>query len=239
MSADDTGSPSSIILAGIAFASSIMTSVYIVAFRNRAREALVGISLLAGPVCNEEAGKSHVLHVCTKCSTANRKVAAPDRVQEAPQAPRDKTPKPQTGQYMLERITEALALRSTSDDGRCSNGDAGQTADSQKWQQINALAFRHAQTGNTLRINPTECFSACQQANCVAFSSPCKYSYHFGLLDHDSLEDIEDIVGFADDYCAAGGEYKTKATERPRRLGKGNTISRVPPLMGAGDLSSH
>jgi predicted metal-binding protein len=227
----DTFSPSSIILTSIAFASSIMTSFYIVAFRSRAKETVAGISSLVGPVSGEDLSKNHVLHVCTKCSTANRRVKT---LEEAPQVPRDKTLKPQTGQQMLERITKALALRSPSTHN---NNDASQAGGFQKWQQINALAFKHSQTGNILRISPTQCFSACQQANCIAFSNSCKYSYHFGLLDHESLEDIEDIVGFADNYCAAEGEYKTKAGERPKRLGKENTISRVPPLMGVNNLN--
>lgn len=140
------------------------------------------------------------LHVCTTCSLTNRD----------PSRTGDDGAKLQTGKQMLESIANALSTRSG------------------EWKHVVADTYEHVASGEQLVLNPMKCFSACSSANSVALSHPCKYQYHFGRLD-PSPRDIEDVVQFCGQYVQDAGDAYTKAAERPERLQKANTISRMPP----------
>lgn len=159
----------------------------------------------------------HILHVCTKCSTSNR----PD----APQA----VGKEPTGKKMLQALKQAFASNSAWK--FILNGSSDGTTDA-------VSILQHLDSAETLQIHPMQCFSACSKASCVAFSAPSKHSYHFGLLEPERTQDIEDLVQFAGTYVASSGDAWSKAADRPSGLQKANTISRLPPVLPSLDHSS-
>lgn len=140
------------------------------------------------------------LHICTACSLTNRD---PSKANE------DGT-KLQTGKQMHESIIAVLSTKPA------------------EWKQISTSTYEHVLSGEQLILNPMKCFSACSSANNVALSHPCKYQYHFGRLD-PSTRDIEDVLQFCGQYVQNAGDAYTKAAERPERLQKANTVSRMPP----------
>lgn len=88
-------------------------------------------------------------------------------------------------------------------------------------------------TGEILTVKPQRCLSACKQANCIAFSHPNKYQYHFATLEQ---EDIEDLMTFASFYTETSGDAFTKKADRPPRLSK-TLLSRIPPPLPSPPLS--
>lgn len=139
------------------------------------------------------------LFICTTCCVGKRATA------EVP----NKLP---TGQDLLCAVVERL--RDTS------KVDAAVV-------DIEKIHEYVTERGSEVRIVPQKCLGACKQSNCIAFSHPYKYQYHFGMLDAQAA-DVEDIISFAKYYADEEGVAFTKKADRPGKLAT-NCISRLPP----------
>lgn len=153
------------------------------------------------------------LLVCTKCSSANR----PDQ-----QPPVTSGPKPKTGLAMWQSLLDAF---SASPKWRlyCNDDVTSVTFESTSIDQVPIVR---------LRLSQQQCFSACARANCVvACGQADRHTFHFGNLD-PVPEDVEDLLQFVQQWTGPDGNEAAllaKAPARPARLGKANTISRLPP----------
>ena len=145
------------------------------------------------------------LHVCTTCSLTKRD----------PTLTNPDGTKLESGKRMLENIKTAF------------NSHPG-------WIKMSDSTFRHKASRKDLQINPMQCFSTCSNACSVAFSAPGKYQYHFAKFDPNDVKDIEDVVTFGAQYVQANDQCHTKAADRPEKLQKANTISRIPPATCCG-----
>jgi predicted metal-binding protein len=141
------------------------------------------------------------LHVCTTCSLTKR---------DATLTKADGS-KLESGKQMLTSILNAFDNHPN-------------------WIKVSDAGFRHKLSKRDIQINPVQCFSACSNACSVIFSAPNKYQYHFARFNPDDVKDIEDVVTFGEQYVQSNDECHTKAADRPERLQKANTISRVPPV---------
>ena len=97
------------------------------------------------------------------------------------------------------------------------------------WIKVSDRTFKHRTSNKDIQINPIQCFSACSM-HALSFSAPGKYQYHFARFNPDDVKDIEDVVTFGAQYVQSNDECHTKAADRPERLQKANTISRIPPV---------
>lgn len=141
------------------------------------------------------------LHVCTSCSLTKR-----DATLTKPDGS-----KLESGKQMLTNLLGAFDNHPN-------------------WIKVSDGTFKHKLCKKDIQINPIQCFSACSNACSVIFSAPNKYQYHFARFNPDDVKDIEDVVTFGEQYVQSNDECHTKAADRPERLQKANTISRMPPV---------
>ena len=145
------------------------------------------------------------LHICTTCSLTKRD----------PTLTNPDGTKLESGKQMLENIKAAFDSHPS-------------------WIKVSDFTFRHKESNKNLQINPMQCLSTCSSACSVAFSAPGKYQYHFARFDPNDVKDIEDVVAFGSQYVQASDQCHTKAADRPEKLRKANTISRIPPTTCCG-----
>lgn len=180
----------------------------------RGGEGATGTREMMMPDCQSQTSlqtvdlRQHTLFVCTTCNVAKREGTTP-------------SPSPPSGPDLFRRLVAALA---TSLPG----------AQPAHVETVNVEATYEFPCGDgsssVLRVRPQKCLNACRRANCVAFSHPAKYQYHFAMLDAHEAADIEDLVTFARFYCTAPGDAYTKKADRPPRLAT-TLVSRLPPPM--------
>lgn len=155
----------------------------------------------------------NVLFICTTCSVSKRENGLETTVKN--------TNNRISGLEMFRNVTSLFARKNYS--------NTELTPESVNPEESYEFTWPN---GATIKIQPQKCLSACKRANCIAFTHPNKYQYHFAMLDADQPGDIEDIVKFTEYYVNQEGigDAFTKKGDRPIRLGQ-TIISRLPPLI--------
>ena len=87
-----------------------------------------------------------------------------------------------------------------------------------------AFSF-HIRWNLRLSFIPIKCLSACNYANSMAISATDKYTYQFGCLNYN---DVDDIFDFITQYIASKDGF-SKKNDRPTSL-KETVLARIPPF---------
>ena len=108
----------------------------------------------------------------------------------------------------------------------CRAGESGDTGPRPGRQLYDALidAQRRQDTSSSFRIVEVECLSNCNRGCSVALSGPGRWTYVYGDLNQDC---IDDVMTGAERY-AATSDGLVPWRERPTIFRKG-VIARIPP----------
>lgn len=128
-----------------------------------------------------------------------------------------------TGTLLYRNLVDKLVQNEEWTLVHVQDGDSQHSREGHWDTTLSKVSFMH-KTGGMIDIIPIRCLATCSVPHVLSLTSPKKYTYHFGYLGNEQLDDLICMIEL---YCRTEDGYSSSRT-RPEGL-SGATIARIPP----------